>query len=467
MLIRNAELDFGERVDLRIEDAHIAAIDHVLRATAGEIVIDAAACALLPGLNDHHLHLAALAAAQVSVQCGPPQVHSAEELGAALRKAAAHSEAGWIRGVGYHESVAGEIDRDWLDRIVDARPLRIQHRSGRLWILNTAALAEIGAFDARASPLQRSADRISGRLYDADAWLRSRLRSQRPNLQHLSRQLASYGVVGVTDTSHDNDLEALRYFADAQASGELLQDVFAMGNASLDQIGNVGTVLRGPHKFHLHEHELPPFEPLCAMIRASHGVGRAVAFHCVSRTELVFALAALREAGAQAGDRIEHSGVTPPEALQQMAELGVTVVTQPSFIAERGDAYLQEVDADDVAWLYRLQSFDAAGVALAGSTDAPYASADPWAAMQAAVTRRTPSGQLLGVAEALRPERAFALFSGAAQTPAAPRRIAVGAVADLCLLDRPWRQARDDLAAVRVRLTLRRGQTIFSVAIPS
>ena len=59
---------------------------------------------------------------------------------------------GWIRGVGYFESVAGELDRARLDRLAPARPLRIQHRSGALWMLNSAAVDRLGLdrWDGRA-----------------------------------------------------------------------------------------------------------------------------------------------------------------------------------------------------------------------------------------------------------------------------------------------------------------------------
>jgi predicted amidohydrolase YtcJ len=160
----------------------------------------------------------------------------------------------------------------------------------------------------------------------------------------------------------------------------------------------VGGVLIGPHKFHLHDADLPELSEVCAAIEASHAAQRPVAFHCVTRAELVFALLALREAGCIAGDRIEHAAVTPPDLLAQVAELGLTVVTQPNFIAERGDAYLRDVDSTDQPWLYRLRGFLEAGVALAGSTDAPFGDANPWKAMQAAVDRMTPAGAGIGAA---------------------------------------------------------------------
>ena len=135
MLITNAELYQVGRGAARIEGAFVSAIGD-LQAQPGERVLDAAGGALLPGLHDHHLHLRSYAAAFGSTQCGPPQVNDVEQLRAALSAAAAQA-SGWIRGVGYHDSVAGAIDRAWLDAVVPARPVRVQHRSGRLWIVNS------------------------------------------------------------------------------------------------------------------------------------------------------------------------------------------------------------------------------------------------------------------------------------------------------------------------------------------
>lgn len=474
MLIRRAQIAQGEIVDLRVEGARIAEIASRLAARSDERVVDARASALLPGLHDHHIHLRALAASMASVRCGPPQIHNADALAAALRAADARLDAGaWLRGIGFHESVmgesvmgasvAGDIDRDWLDAAVPDRPLRIQHRSGRLWILNSAALDAL-APDADA-PLERKDGRWTGRLYDADDWLRARMCSVPPGLQAASRWLASRGVTGITDTTHHNGPDELRGFAEALARGELLQQVRAMGDARLDACADRPGVQRGEHKFHLHEHELPDIDVLVTAIRASHAVGRAVAFHCVTRVDLTFALAALREAGSLHGDRIEHASVAPPELVDEIAALQLIVVTQPNFIAERGDDYLRDVDAQDRIWLYRLRGFVDAGVALAGSTDAPFGEPDPWAAMQAAVDRRTPKGAVLGGAEALDPTAALGLFLSPLDAPGtAPRRIVVGTPADLCLLDRDHAAALAAPGAIRVQLTLAGGVPIHDPA---
>src|SRR5439155_12888916 len=99
---------------------------------------------------------------------------------------------------------------------------------------------------------------------------------------------------------------------------------------------------------------------------------------------------ALELAGTAVGDRIEHAGVVPAELVAELARQRLTVVTQPGFVAERGDQYLRDVDADDVAHLYRVRSLLDAGVAVAFGTDAPYGSADPWRVIRAAVDRGAP-----------------------------------------------------------------------------
>jgi predicted amidohydrolase YtcJ len=457
MLIRDADID-GRRLDLRIVDGRIAELGDQLAAAADTPVIDAQGAAVLPGLHDHHIHLRALAAARASVACGPPEVSDLPGLAKALRAADKRLDPEtWLRGIGYHDSVAGELDRDVLDALMPHRPLRIQHRSGRLWILNSVALDRLQADPS--APLERIGGRWTGRLLDADDWLRTRLPAQAPSLHAVSRELASMGITGMTDTTHHNGPEALDAFADAQRRGELLQQLRVMGDARLDTAADRTGVQRGEHKFHLHEHALPDLDALVAAIRRSHDHGRGCAFHCVTRTELVFALGALRDAGVRAGDRIEHAAVAPPELVEQLAALDLVVVTQPNFIAERGDAYRREVDADDLPWLYRLRGLVDGGVRLALSTDAPFGRPDPWRAMQAAVDRQSASGARLGADEALDAAQALRRFLSPLAGPGdAARQLHLGASADLCLLDRDLDAALARPDAVRVRQCWCRGR---------
>lgn len=453
MLIRGAEIEGQYCADVRIDGARIAQIACMLSPQPGEEVVEAAGAALFPGLNDHHIHLAAYAAALDSVLCGPPAVVNVQAFEALLAGLNVTSRE-WLRGIGYHDSVAGLIDRTFLDRVIPLRPVRIQHRSGRLWIFNSAALDALAP--QAEDPLERAGGRLTGRLYDGDAWLRQRLPGRFPDLARASRILAERGVTGVTDASASNNRETLGYLAAARERGELLQSILVMGDDSLNGLAHAG-----PRKFHLHDADLPDFDETVRSIARAHEAGRAAAFHCVTRGELTFALAALETAGARSGDRIEHASVSPPELVEMMRRLSVTVVTQPNFIFERGDRYISDVPDDDLPWLYRAAGFR--GIPLAGGTDAPFGAADPWRLMDAAVRRTTSAGRVMGPEERLSPEVAIGLLLGRLENPGGPaRRVAQGEAADLVLLDRSWKTARADLAAIRVQATFISGKRVFT-----
>lgn len=461
ILIRNAELDGSPGRDLLAARGRIVAIGAGLEAPPDAEVLDAAGGALLPGLTDHHLHLAALAAARASSSCGPPEVTDADSLVRRLRVVTAGRDADvWIRGIGYHESVAGDIDAAWLDAAVADRPVRIQHRGGRLWVFNSRALEHLRP--RPGDPLERIGGRLTGRLFDGDVWLRQRLGTAAfPDLGPVSQELAGHGITAVTDTTPHNGPETLELVGRARERGQLLQSVTMMGGADLDTAATPPGITRGARKFHLLESDLPDFDAVCAAVDGGHRAGRNAAFHCVTRAELVFALAALRAAGSRAGDRIEHASVTPPELLEELLDLGLTVVTQPVFVYQRGDHYLAQVASEDRPWLYRLRAFLEAGVPLAGSSDAPFGDPNPWLSMSAAVSRSTRSGRALGAGEALTPEQALALYTAPPQAPGARRGpLRVGETADLCLLAQSWARTRTDLTAADVRLTLASGRRI-------
>lgn len=451
MLIRNASLlgTQGPR-DVRIAGGRIVELGTGLGG--GEPTLDARGGLLLPGLHDHHIHLSALAAKAASIPCGPPEVMDEAGLAKALRRPG----NGWLRGIGYHESVAGMLDAAALDRMVPDRPVRIQHRSGRMWFLNSTALELLLA----TAPPPPGLERHSGRLFDEDAWLRRTLAGSPPGFADVGAALGRFGITGLTDMSPANDPVMARHFAAEQDSGALPQRCLLAGALSLAGMATTDRLRIGPAKLHLHEAELPPHEDSITFISAAHAQDRSVAIHCTTETELVFALSAIEAAGAMPGDRIEHASVAPDHLVAEIARLGLRVVSQPHFIAERGDQYRADVDAEALPWLYRLRAFHDAGVTLAGGSDAPFGDANPWAAMAAAVSRRTRGGHGLGLKEALTPEEALALFLADPEDLTRQRRIEPGAPADLCLLDRPWADARERLSAADVRCTIADGRLV-------
>lgn len=455
MLIQHASLEDGRLRDIRVERGRVTEIG-CSPARPDEAVLDARGGVLLPGLHDQHMHVAALAASLTSVRCGPPDVMDAAAFAACLSRPG----SGWLRATGYHESVAGMLDASLLDRVAPTRPLRVQHRSGRMWFFNSVGLDRVLARAAPPPELERVNGRYTGRLFDSDAWLKKALGSEPPSFCAVGSILSRVGVTGLTDMSPANDARMATHFAAEMRTRSLPQGVMLAGGLSLSDRDMADGMQLGPVKLHLHEAQLPRFDEVIAFVRSAHRAGRPVAVHAATEVELVYALSAVNEAGAMAGDRIEHASVAPDSAVCEIARMGLAVVTQPQFVHERGDLYRAEVEESAWPQLYRLRAFLDAGVSLGGGSDAPFGGYDPWAAMAAAVSRCTRGGAYIGASEALTAEQALDLYLRDPADMSRRRRVQVGMVADLCLLDRPWIEARDSLSAVRVTACFIRGQRI-------
>ena len=423
-------------VDLRIVDGRIAAVAPSLDHRPGEDELDAGGRAVIPGLHDHHLHLRALAAATRSVAVGPTDVGDAAGMARALGEAPADIH-GWRRAVGYHESVAGDLDRHSLDAMLPGAPVRVQHRSGAMWVLSSAALESLGVADLANDGVEcDGAGHPTGRLFRLDAWLAARLpaAADPDDLAGLSARLATLGVTGVTDATPGATTEGLAQITAAVDAGRLVQRLHLMCPAGV-AVPPHPRLTRGPEKFLLDDDRLPALDSFAAAVGRAHDAGSPVAIHCVTAVQLAYAVAGLETAGVVGGDRIEHAAVVPSGMVSSLSTLAVTVVVNPNFLAERGDTYLEEVDEREHPDLLRATSLRRAGVRLAAGTDAPFGRADPWLAVATAQRRRTRTGLALGPDEALDETAALALFTGRADDPARPRHIAVGGPGDLCILD--------------------------------
>lgn len=405
----------GRRRDVVLGPAVIEAIDPGSAPTNVEERIDGRGGALLPGLHDHHLHLMATAAARLSVDCG-----------AGLDALRTAPPGPWIRGVGARESV----DRHVLDRLAPDRPVRVQHTSGGLWMLNSRGLEAVAA--ALTGPdVERDARGLpTGRLWRFDARLREALPDTgaeiRSALVALAAELRGLGITSVTDATPDLDPPAVALLAGLPVEAALLGD--PAGAA--------------PRKILLRDHDLPDLASLTVQVAEIHRQGRPVAVHCVTRESLILTLAALEDAGRLPGDRIEHAAVVPPELRTRLR--GLTIATQPGMLVDRADRYRAEVDPGDREHLYPHASLLGAGATVLLSSDAPYGPLDPWAILRAARDRDLGPSERVSVAIGL-----DTLLRDAAGRR---RRIAVGEPAAVCLLDRPLREAIRSPSAALVRL---------------
>lgn len=414
-LLRAVEVD-GTVLDCRVRDGTVRELRPDLPAVDGEKVLQGHGAALLPGLADHHLHIRALAAARASVDLS----------GAAdLTAVPVPPGAGWLRMIG----AGTELRREAVDRAFPDRPVRVQHRSGALWTLNSAAVDLL-------APGLGAAERQTGQLWRADARLRALLavagEQVSTDLPGLGQDLARLGLTHLTDATPDLDAASA-----AALTAGVPQHVLALSAAAPG---------RGPVKIVVPDHDLPDLAGLTARVGAVHDGGRPVAIHAVSAVALVLAVAALTDAGPARGDRIEHAAVCDDRSAGRIAAAGITVVTQPSLWARRGPEFTRDSPPAERGLLWRYGSLRDRGVRMAVSSDAPYGDADPWQTIRAAATRE-PAGDGAAGAPAAAIERvpARAVLRSFLAEPldpgGPPRRIRVGSAADLVLLSDPLARA--------------------------
>jgi predicted amidohydrolase YtcJ len=429
-LIRDAEIA-GDRVDCLIACGAITALGPGLRAPSGAVILAGRGGALLPGLADHHIHLRAAAAARRSVD-----LHG----GTDLSPLAVLDGVGWVRVVG-----AGKLlSRTDIDRAYSSRPVRVQHRSGAVWTLNSAAVSLL------SNGLTAEEER-TGQLWRSDVRLRGLLGGTVPSvLGELGQALAARGVTHVTDATPDLDAEEAAMLVDA-----VPQHVLPLGSPDGP----------GPEKLVISDHDLAVPDQLAARVAAAHRIGRPVAVHCVTQVALALTIDALDTVGALPGDRIEHAAVCDDAAADRLAGHGLIVVTQPTLFSRHGRDYLAGTEPADRGFLWRHAGLLARGVAVALSSDAPYGDVDPWQTVAAAATRRTHDGLPFLPQEAVSADVALGSMLTSAMEPArAQRTVRVGAAADLCLLAEPLGQvlgrAVTAPGTVRVRATFIAGRPV-------
>lgn len=415
LLLRDVTLD-DARVDCRVVGGVVAELAPDLEPRPGDQVLDGAGGALLPGLHDHHVHAfaAAAAAGSLDLQGGA--------LPAPGQAAAPRPGRTWVRAIGLVDDdvTAAALDRVWSDR-----PARVQHRSGALWVLNTRAIGLLG-------DVLLPAERVDGRVWRGDARLAEALgrldpRGVEDDLRPWGEQLAARGVTGLTDATVGLAAAGL-----AVVRTHLAQRVVSLG---AEDDGLPVKVVAGDHGC---DEGVDSWSELVAAVRAARERDRPVAVHAVSASALAMVLAVLDDVGVVPGDRVEHAAVCDDGAADRLAELGVTVVTQPSIAARRGPAMVEASEPEDRPWLWRISGLRDRGVRVVLSSDAPYGDPDPWATIRLAAAglpaERSPwlRDQTITAGEAL------ASYLTRPEDPAGPvRTLQPGATADLCVLDAP------------------------------
>lgn len=449
--------------------------------------------AIVPGFIDAHLHFLALARRSSETDCSAPGCRSIPEILTRIEKAAADRPAGaWVRAFGYDEFFLEEKRPPSLaevDAVLPRHPLRLLHRTGHLAVLNSTALQALG-LDAASGGKRVERDergRPTGLVHEPGRLLHDRLPHANPEelaalCAAASVRLLSAGITSFHDPTPgqgwDDVARLQRFVADGAIQQRLrvygTMDCFARTEqhppgSSAKEMGRAGRFRLGGVKIVLDEES--DAEEFAERLAEADRAEAQVAIHAVEGGPLAHAIAGLRRLGPERvrrrRHRLEHASLCPPALAAEIAEVGATVVTHPGFLFRFGEKYHAEVPPEQRDWLYPIRRYLDLGIPVALGSDAPIDLPSPLAAIQAAVERRTESGNLLGESQAITVSEALSLHTSRAAVAGFDEdrlgRISVGAPADAVLLAAdPTAVPVRDISAIPVQATILDGRIAWS-----
>ena len=110
--------------------------------------------------------------------------------------------------------------------------------------------------------------------------------------------------------------------------------------------------------------------------------------------------------------RIEHFGLPTDAQLKKAKALGISVCPQPIFIYEMGANFRKYLDDQVLEKTYPLRTFLDIGLTTSFSTDAPVVqSVNPFVGIQAALTRKDRTGEMIAAQEGVSIEEALYAYT--------------------------------------------------------
>jgi predicted amidohydrolase YtcJ len=390
-----------------------AALDDPADAPAGARRIDLAGGCVVPGLVDAHVHFPSWALARRELRLfGCPSLEEAVER---VRHAASGvPPGGWLRGRGWRDELWREKPtRQALDAVAPGVRIALRAHDGHsLWV-SSAGLAAAGGDLAVPGGVVETDDvgEPNGVLREESAWRffdTYAAAGESETLDAMRAALPAAAAAGVTGV-HDKDggRGAPALFAALRANGELTlrvwQSLPAEGLLGGDiaprlddpmlRIGYVKAFMDGTlgsRTARLLDGsgvEITSAASLADLIRRAERAGFALAVHAIgdrANRDALDAFAAAATPGAR--HRIEHAQCVAPDDVARFTTVGVAASVQYTHATSDRDL-VERIWADRVEHAYPFRSMLAAGVRLAGGSDAPVEELDPLAGLRAAVLR--------------------------------------------------------------------------------
>ena len=507
---------------IAVEGGRIAAVgpaDTVLAlADAGTVLVDLGGMTVLPGLIDSHGHMANLGTLQVGV-VNLAGTTSYEEVIERVRQRAEETPDGaWIIGRGWdHESWPSKElpDHRNLSDIVPDHPVWLVRVDGHAALANELALRAAGVDETTESPeggeiIRADNNRPTGTVVNNAKALIERVipptayGDTREQVLAAQRLCLAAGLTGVHDIGvsprqvelykdlADSGLLKLRVYAvlhgrDAvpyfERNGILVSDRVTARATKLymdGAMGSRGAWMLEPYKDRPADDDGDPYtgltvtDPEFIDFIARHGVehGYQVCVHAIGDRANRRVLDSFERAGASdARFRVEHAQLLHPDDIPRFGALGVIPSMQPTHCTSDMRWVAARVGEERAGGAYAWRSLIDAGATIAGGSDFPVESHNPFLGFYAAVTRQNLDAQPPG---GWRPEqrmtraetlKSFTLWAAHAAFEEDDKgSLEPGKLADFIVIDRDVMTCDPgDIPGTRVLRTVVGGETVYQV----
>lgn len=468
---------------------------------------------LMPAFIDAHSHFAGYAHSLLQVDlAGADSLAEMEERIRVFIEENALPAGEWVKAGGYdHNTLSPALHpaREWLDRVVPAHPVVLQHQSGHMGVFNTLALERLGVTVDTPDPSGGKIGREDGQLtgyMEENAFVEYLQRLPAPPagalMDALDRAQQRYAAFGIT-TAQEGMLtsELAGLYAAYLDTGRLKLDV--VGYMDMADNRHIKDILKralngydrhfriGGYKMFLDGSPQgrtawlrQPYEgssdsgyPVLAdeqveqRLRTALSESRQILAHCNGDAAAAQYLRAYeRVQGEYPNSSIRpvmiHAQLVGQDQLPQLKKWGII----PSFFVAHvyywGDVHIRNFGLQRASQISPAAAAGRQGIPYTFHQDAPVIQPDMLATVWCAVNRMTKAGvclgadQRVGVMDALRAVTLNAAYQYGEEEEKGSIR--AGKRADLVRLDRnPLTTPPERLREIRVVETMKDGHILF------
>ena len=397
----------------------------------GYELIDLKGKCVVPGMIDSHLHLLGLG--NLFSRVNLDGISSLDEVRKILKKAASKMSTGqWLRGRGWNKNLWGEDfpDKSVLDDITD-NPIALNSKDGHLIWVNSAALKICGITKRTADPtggtiLKDSSGEPTGILQEnAVNLITAKIPAQSYSekmeaILAAQKHLLKLGIIGAGDC--DTHPTLISKYKELENEGKLHLRIFKMIDPDDLEFADKFNFRTGAGSEHfragclklfadgaLGSQTAYMFKPfvkskgnvgietltpaqLVKYVSRALKIGISIATHAIgdkANYQVLHAYSGLASRFAERGLRlrIEHAQILRKKDIPLFAKHSVIASMQPIHTTSDRDISDRYLGARG-RYAYPFKTLLQSGATLAFGSDAPIETADPFAGIHAAVTRK-------------------------------------------------------------------------------